>query len=91
MVCKEFIPHLDSNILFDVKIVLTRTWFLLILKSIEWTNERIGTNPFALHHEGMWLSGRASALHAEGPGFDPRHLQFFSSLQRISIIHRVLL
>ena len=25
--------------------------------------------------EGMWLSGRASASHAEGPGFNPRHLQ----------------
>ena len=27
---------------------------------------------------GTWLSGRASALHAEGPGFDPRRLQFWS-------------
>ena len=36
--------------------------------------------------QGLWLSGRASALHAEGPGFDPRHLQFFSCLQPISII-----
>ena len=24
---------------------------------------------------GMWLSGRAFALHVKGPGFDPRHLQ----------------
>ena len=23
---------------------------------------------------GMWLSGRAFALHVKGPGFDPRHL-----------------
>lgn len=25
----------------------------------------------------MWLSGRAFALHVKGPGFDPRHLQYF--------------
>ena len=29
-----------------------------------------------LVHMGMWLSGRAFALHVKGPGFDPRHLQF---------------
>ena len=28
---------------------------------------------------GMWLSGRAFALHVKGPGFDPRHLQNFLS------------
>ena len=27
---------------------------------------------------GMWLSGRAFALHVKGPGFDPRHLHDFS-------------
>ena len=26
---------------------------------------------------GMWLSGRAFALHVKGPGFDPRHLHLF--------------
>ena len=91
MDCTEMIPYLDSNIPFDVNIVLTRTWLLLTLKNIEWTNETIRTYHIAFHYEGMWLSGRASALHAEGPGFDPRHLQFLSPLQRSSIIHRVLL
>ena len=27
--------------------------------------------------QGMWLSGRAFALHVKGPGFDPRHLHIF--------------
>ena len=35
---------------------------------------------------GMWLSGRAFALHVKGPGFDPRHLQRFFFLY--SIIRR---
>ena len=26
---------------------------------------------------GMWLSGRAFALHVKGPGFNPPHLQNF--------------
>ena len=30
---------------------------------------------------GMWLSGRAFALHVKGPGFDPRHLQFLRHLK----------
>ena len=27
--------------------------------------------------QGMWLSGRAFALHVKGPGFDLRHLHLF--------------
>ena len=34
---------------------------------------------------GLWLSGRAFALHVKGPGFDPRLLHFL----RFYSIHTV--
>ena len=43
---------------------------------------------------GMWLSGRAFALHVKGPGFDPRHLQFlrdeYASLVQHNLKHWML-
>ena len=46
------------------------------------------TSPFACggcRVWGMWCSGITSALHAEGPGFEPRRLHLYKSTS----VHRV--
>ena len=42
----------------------------------EGKSEKISPTADSFANMGMWLSGRAFALHVKGPGFDPRHLQF---------------
>ena len=42
----------------------------------EGKSEKISPTADRFGNMGMWLSGRAFALHVKGPGFDPRRLHF---------------
>ena len=45
------------------------TYKCVSLRTPKWMNN--------INRMGMWLSGRAFALHVKGPGFDPRHLHWY--------------
>ena len=75
-------PSLINAIVTKNIIIFYYTMFIVIKKKL------ISWIPFhcwdQMDQLGMWLSGRAFALHVKGPGFDPRHLQFLQ-LSTISV------